>query len=562
MIAITVSVGFATSSNGARQLQASPNPLGDGISTALALQIASVLGNLGKSIGPVDPIATADTEGNYRYDSILSEATTGLSPPSRTVLSQLGPWLVSLDKNLRISQLSSVVFTSDTTMLVMSADTAMSISAAILTNTPGSPTTTPSSAGASSSTAGAIVGVFVALSVVASGISFYIYRRRKQYAVVKEKSRLAEKKKVQAFAENSFRQPMNPPSTARRDLVPIHIPLGNISKSRVISFLPSVEEAGKNKTEIDILSAEKQTNAMKYFSQVKSVPNILRTQSIRRPIVSEEEMQGRIATASSVVEDENGRRGFTSSGVRHAPRPLSLVKKPIEEEASDKESDGSRHKSRRRINSEEEVQHKSRSRHKSRRRVDSEEEEVQHKSTSRRRSSSKAKDRDSFEPVQNDKVNPLPEIEPEVKPEPIPEVKPEPIAEVKEEVKPEVKPEEVEKPRIKKSKSKTVVTVEEPPVEVVVPVPVPVEETPKPRLKKSKSKKILEAPASPVVVEVSPQEEVKLKRRKSKSKGSIVVPEPVPLPEPEPEAVEEPNPEEPKPKIKKSKSKSKLDTPQ
>jgi hypothetical protein len=376
MIAITVNVGFTVSVSRARQLQASPNPLGDGISSTLAVQIASVLGNLAKSIGPVDPIATADTDGNYNYGSIASDAKTGLSPPSKTVLSQLGPWLVSLDKNLRISQLSSVVFTSDSTVLAMSADTALSISAAILTPTPVSPTpSTPTS----SSTAGAIVGVFVALSAVAAGISFFIYRRRKQYKIVKENSRLAEQKKIVPRMENSFRQPLNPPSTVRRDLVPIQLPITSISKSRVISFLPSVEESGNNKTEADAFVSEKQTNAMKYFSQVKSVPNILRTQSIRRPVVSEQEMQGRIATASSVIEDENGRRGFTSSGVRNAPRPLPLLKKPIEEEHSDKESHSSRHKSRRRIDSdsEEEVQHKSssRSRHKSKRRIDSDSDE-------------------------------------------------------------------------------------------------------------------------------------------------------------------------------------------
>jgi hypothetical protein len=117
-----------------------------------------------------------------------------------------------------------------------------------------------------------------------------------------------------------------------------------------------------------------------------------------------------------VVEDENGRRGFTSSGVRNTIHPLSVIKKTINEEESDKPRHKSRHRSRRRVDSdsEEEVSHKSR--HKSRRRIDSDsnsEEEVKHRSS--RRSSSKNKSRD--QPVESDNK---PEMPVEVKPEPSP----------------------------------------------------------------------------------------------------------------------------------------------
>jgi hypothetical protein len=272
----------------------------------------------------------------------------------------------------------------------------------------------------------------------------------------------------------------------------MNVPFSNVSTSRIITFLPPVEDVVSNKTPTDIFVAERQTNAMKYFSHANSTSNILRTQSIRRPVLSETDILGRVAAASIAVEDENGRRGFTSSGVRNTIRPSSVIKKTINEEESDKPRHKSRHRSRRRVDSdsEEEVAHKSRD--KSRRRTDSDsnsEEEVKHRSS--RRSSSKNKSRENYEPVESDNK---PEMPVELKPEPSPE------------------------------------------------------ETPKPKIKKSKSKTLLEAPASPVVVEVSPEKEVKVKRKKSKD--SIVVPEPVP--EAAPETVEEPKP---KIKKSKSKSK-------
>lgn len=325
------------------------------------------------------------------------------------------------------------------------------------------------------------MGSLVFLSALAGGITFFIYRKRRYKKKNPKTSRVVEEIKPPLKVENSFRETMKAPTA-------MNVPFSNVSTSRIITFLPPVEDVVSNKTPTDIFVAERQTNAMKYFSHANSTSNILRTQSIRRPVLSETDMLGRVAAASMVVEDENGRRGFTSSGVRNTIRPLSVIKKTINEEESDKPRHKSRHRSRRRVDSdsEEEVAHKSR--HKSRRRIDSDsnsEEEVKHRSS--RRSSSKNKSRD--EPVESDNK---PDMPVEVKPEPTPE------------------------------------------------------ETPKPKIKKSKSKTLLEAPASPVVVEVSPEKEVKVKRKKSKD--SIVVPEPVPEAAPEP--AEEPKPKIKKSKSK------------
>ena len=318
-----------------------------------------------------------------------------------------------------------------------------------------------------STTAGAVVGSLVFLSALAGGITFFIYRKRIYKKKSPKTSPVVEEIKPPLRVENSFRETMKSPTA-------MNLPFSNVSTSRIITFLPPVEDLVSNKTITDIFVAERQTNAMKYFSHANSTSNILRTQSIRRPVLSETDMLGRVAAASIAVEDENGRRGFTSSGVRNTIRPSSVIKKRINDEEPDRESDKPTHKSR----------------HKSRRRTDSDsEEEVKHRSS--RRSSSKNKSRENYEPVESDNK---PEMPVEVKPEP--------------------SPEETPKPKIKKSKSKTLLEAPASPVvvevspekevkvkrkkskdSIVVPEPVPEAlEEPKPKIKKSKSKSKIDTP--------------------------------------------------------------------
>ena len=138
MVSITVTVNMnMPSAGGARRLQAvTSNDLAGTIGSLgggtlgnpspFAIQVATVLQNLGTSIGNLSAVTTADPWDGYNYSGIAYVAQYGgLSPPSASILAQIGPWLAALGKGLRIAQLSSIAFTSDAFVLNVDAVTAL-----------------------------------------------------------------------------------------------------------------------------------------------------------------------------------------------------------------------------------------------------------------------------------------------------------------------------------------------------------------------------------------------------------------------------------------------------
>ena len=326
MVSITATISVATSTMSLRrQMQAVTSAnlaaaiamLGGGSMSSpsvQALQLAQILQNLGQSMGYVSTVTTADSDGNYNYSGIASMASGGgLAPPSSAVLTQLGPWLASLNKNLRISQLSSVVFTSGVLVISTDIPTAAAAGALVITGVP-----VISAASSASSNTGVIVGVLVAVCIVGAGVAFFVFRRRrgKKTAKTFTNSRIVEIKVPGGGVGQSFRDTRHIVAST-----PINVPFVNPSINRAV-FTPTEINTG-----VDDVVATRQVNAMKYFSQQRSTAVLGIRSSSRRTVATEEDI-GRVAAISQTIEDANGRRAFTSSGIRDMGRlkPLKGIR--------------------------------------------------------------------------------------------------------------------------------------------------------------------------------------------------------------------------------------------
>jgi len=128
------------------------------------------------------------------------------------------------------------------------------------------------------------LGVIIALSILAAGVFVLFIRKRKA-------------KKEKYGGAMFIEQKPKPAFTASKKVI-LATPLQRMEDN------PFLTRANSTMSSTDAIVAEKQTNAMRYFAQTKSIPNVLRTPSIR---------------AGTTIEDQNGRKAFVFSEIRAQP---------------------------------------------------------------------------------------------------------------------------------------------------------------------------------------------------------------------------------------------------
>ena len=284
--------------------------------TALSQQVALVLLNLGSNLGAYNSAMTSASDGTYNGTALLQTArTSGFSPPSSVVLAQLGPWVKTLGRNVRITQMSTIVLTTPDTFNAMTVNDAMAAANAVLSPSPkpianAVPATTSSNIG---TVAGVVVGL---LLVTGAGIGVVIvrYRRRQQT----ESNTSASKSNAVQYVNSdrhiyvntnrtslaetpamSFRTPA-PPPTLKSVAVTTTPSTRAVYKPMIFRDTDEIPGSGINpEISPDTFVAAQHTSAMKYFAPTSSVSNILHKSNSTK-------------IAANVIEDKNGRRGFTS----------------------------------------------------------------------------------------------------------------------------------------------------------------------------------------------------------------------------------------------------------
>ena len=455
---------------------------------ALSQQVALVLQNLGSNLGAYNPAMTSASDGTYNGTALLQTASTsGFSPPSAVVLAQLGAWVKTLGRNVRITQMSTIVLTTPDTFNAMTVNDAMAAARIVL-----SPSPRPiANVVATSSNSGTVVGVVIGVLMLAgAGVAFVLVRRRRQRSQYKKS---ASKSAAVQYVNSDRRIYVNTNRTSLADTpaMSFRAPLPPpIVKSVTVTTTPStravytpmifrgaedIPGSGINpEVSPDTVIAVRQTNAMKYFAPTASASNILhKANSIR--------------IAENIIEDSNGRRGFTSE-IRAKPIVSASSVRRLPKIDSDSDTDAAVTPMR----------------------VDKEEEPIKH----RHRKSSRNVSESQKEPIEkSSNVEPVNTITTET-----------PVEET---------------PRRKKKKSSRNVSESSAPepVKVEEPVPEPVkveeplaEETP--RKKKKSSRNVSESPApEPVKVE-EPAEEAPRRMKSSRNVSESVAPEPVKVEEP------------------------------
>ena len=336
-ILITNTINVQIPVSAARMLQTVDDDVNsiNGISpTALSQQVALVLQNLGSNLGAYNPAMTSASDGTYNGTALLQTASTsGFSPPSAVVLAQLGAWVKTLGRNVRITQMSTIVLTTPDTFNAMTVNDAMAAAHMVL-----SPSPRPVvNALVTTSNSGTVAGIVVGLLILAgAGVAFVLVRRqRSQY------KKSASKSSAVQYVNSDKRIYVNTNRTSLADTPAMSfrtpVPLPPIVKSVTVTTTPStravytpivfrgaedIPGSGINpETSPDTVVAVRQTNAMKYFAPSSSIPNLLhKANSIR--------------IAANVIEDKNGRRGFTSE-IRAKPIVSSIRKLPKIDSDSD-----------------------------------------------------------------------------------------------------------------------------------------------------------------------------------------------------------------------------------
>ena len=290
--------------------------------TSLSQQVALVLQNLGSTLGALNPAMIAAPDGTYNGSALLQTASTsGFSPPSASILAQLGPWVKTLGRNVRITALSSIVLITPDTFNVMTVNDAMAVARRVLSP---SPTPAAKAGTASSSTSGTVAGVVVGLLLASGiGVAIVIVRRRRRQAKAP-----ASKSAVVRYVNSDRRTYVNtePASMSfRTQVVP------TVVKPNTVAMTPSVRSIytptvfRDPDTVLGInLEASSDTNTMKYFAPKSSISSILHKQ------------QSNIL-GTRVIEDSNGRRGFTSE-LRTKPVVSSTRRLPALDSDTENES--------------------------------------------------------------------------------------------------------------------------------------------------------------------------------------------------------------------------------
>jgi hypothetical protein len=340
------------------------------------------------------------------------------------------------------------------------------------------------------------LGVIIALSILSAAVFLLFIRKRKT-------------KKEKYGGAMFIEQKPKPAFTASKKVI-LATPLQRMEDN------PFLTRANSTMSSTDAIVAEKQTNAMRYFAQTKSIPNVLRTPSIR---------------AGTTIEDQNGRKAFTFNEIRAQPQrkpmrtlneedlnasvepklellvptePLDLFENrrvstdsgigvvPVPNSVT-MPSVNSRRASTQSNFIAEATTKSHRRRSSSRRRVSSDEEsetesERRHR---RKRSSRRHISSDEESETKRSRRKKSPKVERELPPDPPKETPKEmPKEEPKEEAKEEPKEEPKEAPKPKRKKSRSKVTHEPVPVAVVEePAPEPAIQEPAPKIKKRKSSK-------------------------------------------------------------------------
>jgi hypothetical protein len=458
--------------------------------TALSQQVALVLLNLGSNLGSYNPAMTSTSDGTYNGTALLQTArTSGFSPPSAVVLAQLGPWVKTLGRNVRITQMSTIVLTTPDTFNVMTVNDAMAVANIVL-----SPSPRPianSVVTATSSNSGVVAGVVVGvLLLTGAGIGVVIvrYRRRQrsQYKTSASNSSAVQyvnsdrhiyvntnRSSLAETSAMSFRTPV-PPPTLKSVAVTTTPSTRAVYTPMIFRDTDEILGSGINpEISPDTFVAERQTSAMKYFAPTSSVSNILHKSNS-------------IKIGANVIEDRNGRRGFTSE-LRAKPVVSSIRKLPKIDSNTDAAVTPMR--------------------------VDKEEEPRNHKHRKSSRNVSESQEK-SIE--KSSKVEPLNTITTDSLAEETPRKKKKSSRNVSESVAPE--PVKVENPVQEPEKTET-----------------PSEEIP--HKKKKSSRNVSESVApEPVKVETAAEEAPRRKKKSSRNVSESVAPEPVKVEEPAEEA--------------------------
>ena len=344
-ILITSTINVQIPVSVARMLQTVDDDVNSiqGISpTALSQQVALVLQNLGSNLGAYNPAMTSASDGTYNGTALLQTASTsGFSPPSAVVLAQLGAWVKTLGRNVRITQMSTIVLTTPYTFNAMTVNDAMAAAHSVLSP---SPRPVANAAAATSSNSGTVAGVVVGLLLLAgAGVAFVLVRRRRQrsqYKTSASKSsavqyvnsdkRIYVNTNISSMTETpgvSFRAPMSP-LVAKSITVTTTPSMRAIYRPTVYRAPEDISGSGVNpEVSTDTVVAVKQTSAMKYFAPTLSATNILhKTNSIK--------------LGTNIIEDSNGRRGFTSE-LRAKPIVSTSSSRKLPKIDSDSDNDAS-----------------------------------------------------------------------------------------------------------------------------------------------------------------------------------------------------------------------------
>ena len=130
------------------------------------------------------------------------------------------------------------------------------------------------------------LGVIIALSILAAGVFFLFIHKRKH------------KTKKEKYGGAIIVEQKPKPTFTKSNRVILATPLQTMEDN------PFLSRTNSTINTTDAIVAEKQANAMRFFAQTKSIPNVLRTPSVR---------------AGTTIEDENGRKAFTFNEIRAQP---------------------------------------------------------------------------------------------------------------------------------------------------------------------------------------------------------------------------------------------------